>query len=227
MKKDLKNASTQQNRISILIEGYVNKNILIWIPKYIVSIIIEFHGIFDTNFESNILINNKLDMMELLYNHLNRNIKLKRIYSGINDGFSSQKYHKICDYMEHKIILIYNEYNVIFGGYTSIILNDAREGIYIKDSNAFLFQIYPNKKIFLPNDIDGSDTIYHRTQAICDFAYDLEICNECNNDKASSSQPWSFKLNKGSDLVGGRTHEISSRVDFLVKDIEAFELQFI
>ena len=87
-----------QERIPILIRGYISNAVNIWIPDSIVDVIFMFHGIFDISFKSDILNDDdKADLMELICNQLNDDIILKRLYSGKNNGFLSKTFHELCD----------------------------------------------------------------------------------------------------------------------------------
>ena len=179
----------EESKLDSLVNGYVYQNMRCIIPKDIIKIIIHFHGIYNINFESNILIENsiKKDFIAMLCKQLNVDIKLERIYSGINDGFYSQIFHTQCDNKGEMIYLIKNEHNYIFGGYTSISGYDYGNS---KDPNAFLYVIYPNVKIFpLKDKSKNAFWVYDFyfinfgiTQRM--FSYTYPFTNKSNSDSS-------------------------------------------
>ena len=103
------NKKSKLEIIPLLVNRYVNKNTILSIPNDIISLIIKFHGFYDISFDSNILIKtkNRIKFMELLYDNINKNdIKLKRMFSGKIDGFSSKIFHKKCDNISNTVSLI-------------------------------------------------------------------------------------------------------------------------
>ena len=177
------------------------------------------------DFKSQILNNDgKKEFINILSNKLNKTLTLKRIYSGIKDGFTPNVYHSKTDDISERIILIKNEYDTIFGGYVSKSLNSA-SGKWINDPNAFLFQFKPLRKIFETNTTDGFHAFYVNRSKLIEFSNDLEICGECNNNTRSFAEPMRYKFNKGKELVGGNSND--KKAYFKVKNIEVFSITFI
>ena len=232
----MSNKQTQKDIISMLVRGYVSNNSCIYMPSHIVNIIYGFHGLYNIDFESNILttIFDKILLMTLIVNELPNNcIKLYRLYSGKNDGFKARIFHCNCDYKGPTISIIKNEYNVIFGGYTSIswTMNNRTNN----DKYAFLFQLYPNKKIFKQRNKNGHKSVYHWHENMCSFSgnCDLKISTNCNSNYASYSNPKYYLFKNGTDLVGGPiNHNNNSNNNdsndtiqrFMVNEIEVYQV---
>ena len=216
----------EEGIIESMIKTYIETNTNIHVPDSIINLIFKFHGFFGGTFESNIL-TSSLDKIKLgimvskMVN--NQSIKLDRIYSGIKEDFSSSEFHSKCDNKGPTIILVLNEYNTIFGGYTSLswINNDE----YYSDSNAFLFQLKPNMNIFHQKS-NNNHSICARNTSICVFGDgdDLNISDACNKNKNSYTYPYSFEFNTGYQLVGGND-ESSKLIYFNVVDVEVFQVQ--
>ena len=203
--------------IDALVLAYVHQRSLIWIPDSIVNIIIKFHGYYDISFESNILTqDNKMTLMELICERINCNIQLKRIYSGINDGFLAETFHIKCNNEGPTISVIKNEFDYIFGGHTTRSWTNNTG--YERDSKAFLFQIYPNQKIFNINGFHNQ--IYNNPDRLCGFSDDLRIFNECNINNNSDSELWAYNIESAYNLVGGSIRQKCIR--FRVIDVEVF-----
>ncbi|KAJ5075871.1 pep-cterm sorting domain-containing protein [Anaeramoeba ignava] len=71
--------------------------------------------------------------------------KMKLGYSAKKDGFSSTKWHYVCDDKGKTLILIKTKDNFIFGGFTSVGFVSGVDNRYIYDSEAFIFSLRNNK----------------------------------------------------------------------------------
>ena len=208
-------------------KGYINNNISIYVPKSILELIVMFYGIYDTSFESDILksMEYKMNLMELISEKMNKYLKLERLYSGRIDGFLAEQFHIKCDHKGPTISVILNDYNTIFGGYTEVSwtkIFGCRN-----DVNAFMFQLYPNKKIILQKRSDGFKAVFHRSLYMCGFSgvCDLVIKNKCNEIRNSYAQPSEYEYNHPNELVGGPKDDKILRSRFIVKNIEVFRVQ--
>ena len=224
--KILDNKFMEELKVDLLVNGFVCGII----PKYIIKIIIHFYGSYNIHFESNILMENsiKKDFVEMLCTQLNIDIKLERIYSGINDGFYSQIFHTQCDNKGEMIYLIKNEHNYIFGGYSSILSGNNNNCSHSKDRNAFLYVIHPNVKIFeLQDKNDEYAVLYYRDNLIAfGVGHDLLITDRCNVDFSQEQSTCiefgsSYGLTDASQLVGGYKNHSAH---FVVFDFEAFKI---
>ena len=215
-----------------LIDGYIKENISLWIPNAIANVIILFYGKYNTMFDSDILnYKYKLDFMELISTKLKRNIRLNRIYSGLNNGFTCKDFHLKCRNKGANIVLIKNEYQYIFGGYTSIPWESVQTRRHVKDASAFLFQINPFCKIF--NQIENNNGRHAVRQYKINSEWmlgygngcNLWISNKCNINRDSGSQTGTtYSYPDGPQtLVGGPPID-DDIVYFGVKNMEVFQI---
>ena len=79
---------------------------------------------------------------------------LERVYHASVDGFEAQKFHSTTDSISQRIIIIKNEFDVIFGGYVSKSCNDIPDK-WLDDPTAFLYQFDPESKIFRTKEANG------------------------------------------------------------------------
>ena len=200
----------------------------VWIPNDIIDLIVIFHGIFNTSFESNILSNDamKEELMRLICGELTRNVVINRIYCGSIDGFRSYVFHDKCDDKGQTISLILNEYNTIFGGYASV--SWTKNMGCKNDKNAFLFQLSPNKTIIKQKRKDGFKALFNRAGIMCGFSgwCDMVIKSDCNVSKNSYAWPgdYNFVTQNANELIGGNG-QIKSKIFFKVNEIEVFKLE--
>ena len=211
--------------VDMLVHGYVGNNYDAYVPDSIINIITQFHGIYNINFDSNIIPDNKVLLMEMiLCKELNNNdIQLNRIYSGKMDGFTSKIYHQKVDDKGANITIVKNEFNTIFGGYTSLSWGKGND--FHADKDAFLFQLIPDIKIFRNQNPNGDSSIcYSNEWFLPNFGdSDLRIRSKCNIDRTSSANPRNFNFENGSQLVGGIND--GKEKYFKVIDIEIFTVQ--
>lgn len=61
------------------------------------------------------------------------------LYRASLDGFESQKFHNKCDGVENTLTIIQDNFNNVFGGYTSA--RWTSDSSYLADSTAFIFSL--------------------------------------------------------------------------------------
>ena len=95
-----------------------------------------------------------------LENMLSNCVNGSILYRATRDGFEASKFHATCDGKENTVTIIKNNFNYVFGGYTSA--KWASEGKWISDAQAFIFSLrrngVSNNNKFLP--INSSYAIY-------------------------------------------------------------------
>jgi hypothetical protein len=64
------------------------------------------------------------------------------LYRATRDGFASSVFHSKCNGKENTVVIIKNNFNYVFGGYTSAKWGNDRS--YGSDSNAFIFTLRRN-----------------------------------------------------------------------------------
>ena len=219
---------------TLLIFGYIKENIILYIPEAIIHIIIQFFGDYDISFKSDILGTNddKFQFIEMLSNQLNKNTplinetksyKLERIYSSKNNGLTAHKFHELCDNKGPTISLIINHDDSIFGGYTSISWksNNRSSSLCYPDSNAFLYQLKPNIKIFELKNKDHTKAVRHNKSFLIGFGSgcDLIIKESPNKNFARGG---AFNFEYGTQLVGGKFTRDKTKL-FGVVNMETFK----
>ena len=223
--------------VSILVGGYIDENSLSWVPNEILNLVILFYGVYDTNFDSNIIGQSKMEFMDLICTQLNERIKLERLYSGLTHGFNTKSFHENCDNKGATIVLIKNSNEYIFGGYTSQSWKSQKT--LITDRDAFLFQIYPNIKIFeQKEDNNGEYAVHHycdhsdgtrRSEWVLGFGVGCNfwISNNCNTNHFSGAYNGTiYNYGKSTNLVGGVPQNGHDRGlnFFYVQDMEVFKV---
>ena len=207
----------------MLVYGYVKARIDVYIPESISGIILLFYGDYDISFETNIECN-KLELIKMICEQLNKNIKLKRIYSNTINDAHWKTFHKLCDNQGPTLTLIKNNLDYIFGGYTSVDFKTSIESWnYEKDSRAFLFKLYPDLKIYPIKSNDIHHAIYsQRTGFIVAFGTgkDLWVYSGLNCKLTGYSSPKTYQLNDGCQMVGGT----AKYQTFDVVNIEVFKV---
>ena len=161
---------------------------------------------------------NRAILHKILNKQLNKTrVQLRRLYSGKNNGFKAKTFHQFCDNAGPTVSLIQNEFNYIFGGYTSISWKSPPNRQRSSDKSAFLFSILPELKIFPLKYKDDKDAIYISSNFMCAFgkSRDIAIYDECNttNDNYAA---------KGSYL--DNPNELTGKSQFRVYNIEVFQL---
>ena len=120
-------------------------------------------------------------LLQLLKTKLNKsNIKLNKLYSGKKDGFTAQSFHRLCDNKGATVTWIKNNHNYIFGAYTSISFK-SDDNSY-KDSNSFLFTLYPYTKVYGLLSTDRTLAVYFSSTCLMMYGwknrkFDLMIGN--------------------------------------------------
>ena len=229
---DRKNAATVgeiREYIGLLVAGYVSSNTFSWIPVSVIGVIVEFHGIYDVFFESNILDNNavpcdRILLLELVSNQLNRVVKLERIYSGINDGFFADAFHKNCDEKGPTLVLIWNEFNAVFGGYTGANWSTPETWTTKYDKTAFLYQVYPEQNVYEQRRSDGYDAIFMTPDYMCAFSGQCDLIIKDEPDKNRDSYAWAkhYKFNAAKELIGSQ--QDGKQVYFKINEIEVYKV---
>ena len=207
-----------------LVYGYIRINIDKWITDSIIDIIISFHGIYNTLFDTDILSeNDKYNLMEILCKQLNNiQTKLNRIYKGKPNA---KKFHELCDNNGSTVTIIKNDFNTVFGGYTSISwTSPARRTETHSDPDAFLFQLHPNIKIFSLHEKDDNKAVRHNASYLIGFGSGSDLLvKHTNTGRGTFAGAASYTMKKPSDLVGGSSKS-EFRVWFKVENMETFQV---
>ena len=93
------------------------------------------------------LILNKQEINSI-HEMINFSNNIKILYRASTDGYESLDFHNHCDGIENTITIIKDNFNNVFGGYTSAKWKS--DGTYISDLNSFIFKLR-NKGISCKN----------------------------------------------------------------------------
>ena len=63
------------------------------------------------------------------------------IYQAKKDGFSGKIFHALCNDKGPTVTLIKNEYNYVFGGFTSLSWSSPEQSEWKRDKSAFVFSL--------------------------------------------------------------------------------------
>jgi len=179
------------------------------------------------NVDSNILKESKRE--NELIEKINEWIKIKRmelIYRGTRDGSSCNDFHNKCDNKGESIILIKNDKDNIFGGYTSYPW--GKDNKYHSALDSFLFtltNIYNINPTKFPSKNDQKEVYHHSSYGpLFGGGHDLGIYNNFLNKGGWSDFPYSYEdiLGKGRSIFTGKDNNNDNK--FKIKEIEVFKV---
>ena len=223
--------------ISIITEfiviGYArnisNKNFII---NIIIDMISQFYG----NTSLSNIIHDKLwyPFIEMISNQLNtNNMKLNKIFEAKMDGFTTSSFHKKCDNKGATLCIIQNEYDYIFGGYTSKSWKSRKTGSGVHDDNAFIYGIQPQLFISelnpMGNPNNSSYSVYHAammgpTFGIYSPGFDFSLRNDSDKNRASYSNTYRY-IWDNSKPIAGDGQQFNCAVSFSVINYEVFVVE--
>ena len=144
------------------------------------------------------------------------------LYRGSRDGFTAQSFHLRCDGRPHTICVIKDDQNNVFGGYTDVPWTSSG-GSWKHSDVSFLFQLSSegqrNVTKFTLNGINNDYAVWHNSNFLCVFGFDIVIHDNCNSNQNSYCNIGHTYLNNGTPhiLTGGRQY-------FQVAEIEVYQL---
>jgi len=152
--------------------------------------------------------------------------KMELIYRGTKDGTSSNKFHIKCDNKGETIVLIKNDKDNIFGGYTSYPWGKGDKYYSAPDSFLFtltnIFNINPTK---FPSKNDQKEVCHYSDRGPA-FGYgvDLGTYNDFLNNGGYSYFPSTYEdiLGKGRSIFTGKDNRNDGK--FEIKEIEVFKV---
>ena len=151
---------------------------------------------------------------------------MELIYRGTRDGSSSNDFHNKCDNKGESIILIKNDKDNIFGGYTSYPW--GKDGNFHSSPDSFLFtltNIYNINPTKFPSKNDQYEVVHRSDRGPCfGGSYDLGINNDFLNSGGWSGFPYTYEdiLGKGKCIFTGNDNKNNS--SFKIKEIEVFKI---
>jgi len=183
------------------------------------------NGISEFNMANLVTIDSKIlksmDQASMLKKWIsNGSVKFKLLYRGSRDGYTSTAFHKKCDKAKPTITLVHNDQNKIFGGFTDQDWTITSN--YKQTDNAFLFSISEREKYPLKagGNVYGS---YAYSNYLPTFGggHDLHLCENCNTSNASYAN-----FNYSYDSHGKSREQLTGAYNFLVKELEVFQVDF-
>ena len=112
------------------------------------------------------------------------------LYRATRDGFTAKEFHDRCDDIPNTVVVIRNNLNFVFGGFTSTYYRWNSDGYYEEDPEAFIFSLRRNGAITnYKLRIESSDyAIYGDSSYGPTFGggHDIYICDQSN------IYPWSY-----------------------------------
>lgn len=148
---------------------------------------------------------------------------------GTEDGFTADKFHKLCDRKGPTltVIKVENDYlhDSIFGGYTTLSWESPMLPVDLPDPKAFLFSlnhetIHSVKKSY--------SAVTHRKDSLAIFGagYDISLSNNCNQNTNSRSYFGCYYELPETMEVGteeAKTY-LAGLFNFNVKELEVFQI---
>eukprot|EP00347_Sterkiella_histriomuscorum_P005466 403356509 len=105
------------------------------------------------------------------------------LFCGSNDGFSSYKFHELCDNQGPTVTFILSEYGLVFGGYASIPWTSPN-GQWYSDSSAFVFSL--SKRSIHKQYRIKHQAVWHHKDYMCAFGFDdIGIRDNCDSNSGS------------------------------------------
>eukprot|EP01084_Bolivina_argentea_P301547 520263_1 len=217
---------TIPHRLLLLVSGFIRmriyeKNIPLRVPDSIQEFCshfvwkLEIDSICLTKKEKGSFLRNISQKFSNLY------VNFQLLYRASKDGFDSYIFRQECAGQGATITLILNQYNHIFGGYTSKSYTNGANVEYIKDENAFLFVIR-SPKLKQPKMIKlkkgGSSTAIFNNYSFGPYFGGGDIIVQKNKGFCS---PHSFQIYDKKEFCGSRLGSFS------IDDYEVFAVQFV
>ena len=207
-----------------IVYGYVKNNYDGLCPKEIIEVIYSFYLIV---IESKILSRDEeFSLFNLLTNEFQKSDKkimnISLLFRASEHDFSADMFHQFCDDKGPTLVIVQNDRDYIFGGFTNC--SWKRDRSKRKNKNDLLFTLRPNAKLFGINedsnftDIVGTIWRYPFWGPLFGDGHDFWICNKCNETKNSGCRAHTFNITE-KEFCG---YEIGN--DFIVKDYEVFSI---
>ncbi|ETO05110.1 hypothetical protein RFI_32286 [Reticulomyxa filosa] len=161
--------------------GDEKEHLLEWNTRYTLRMRLSFgQGLGFTHFSNDITFNTSIEdefMSTILTNKETKLIlsflpkgdksKLILLYRGSRDGFDAMNFHQACDNKGKTLIILLDEFNHVFGGFTNAEWNSSRCIAYARDDGAFVYSLRNRHHMPQKWNVDPDQS-------------DYAICNYCN-----------------------------------------------
>jgi len=144
------------------------------------------------------------------------------LYRASQHGFDAVSFHKYCDNKGPTIVIIKNEIDYIFGGFTNVSWTSPQSGTLAEDENAFLFNIHPFNKKYKLKPSNKQCAVCHNSKYGPTFGsgHDLYICSNCDHIKSSCAySKYTY------DIPPNELSGTQSPACFIVKNYEVYLIQ--
>mmetsp|Transcript_27291 Transcript_27291/g.33290 ORF Transcript_27291/g.33290 Transcript_27291/m.33290 type:complete len:259 (-) Transcript_27291:52-828(-) len=208
--------------------GYTRNNIYIT-PNNIVCIICKYFGkislsnIINDMYEWN-------NFVSTISNELKCNtMKLTKLYEAKIDGYEPKIFHDKCDNKGATLCIVKNNYDYIFGGYTSKSWESQKYGKWGNDTKAFIYGIKPKLYIAKLIKTEADFAVYYHQNYTIDFGRYGDVALSYINKNRKLGAGWkpnkpTFNYNNNNDLVCYNQPECSTAL-FEITNYEVFAVQ--
>ncbi|TNV77877.1 hypothetical protein FGO68_gene11697 [Halteria grandinella] len=172
-------------------------------------------------------------LIELIKGKLGRRFKMQLLMRGSEDGFTADKFHRLCDQKGPTLTVIQTLGSMIdpvrtFGGYTSLSWKSPQYPQDLPDPDAFLFSLdhkslHPVKQTY--------NAVTHRKDYLAIFGqgYDVSMAGRCNENNISKSY-FGCCYEMPELMVAGSEEAkcyMAGTYNYKVKDFEVFQIIYL
>lgn len=158
---------------------------------------------------------------------MQKNIKkIQKLYQATVDGDSSKKFHEKCDNIRNTLVIIKDDANRRYGGFTTETWNDYDgKTNYKKDLNAFIFSI-DTKNFYDVVDYEHAILCANNFGPTFGGGHEIHVSNKCTQNNFSYGRTdkkyYDFKGDKNKEgILDNRNGE-----GHYIKDYEVFSVSF-
>ena len=207
-----------------VVHGYIKGNYDGLFPKEIIDVVFGFYLIM---FESKILSESEevslfFSLKEKFKKGQERIMDIALLYRASEHEYSASAFHKLCNNKGPTLVIVQNDIDYIFGGFTNCEWkSDMSKDINKKD---FLLSVKPKVKLYGMNEAKMTSitrTIwrYPGWGPLFGDGHDLWIATECNKRKNNGCNTATF------DIVSKEFCGYGDNHTFLVQDYEVFSIK--
>eukprot|EP00347_Sterkiella_histriomuscorum_P007479 403348761 len=154
-------------------------------------------------------------------------IEYNLLFRGSEDGFTNLDFRKKCCFAPNIIIFVLSEFDQVFGGFVSEIIQQKNG--YIQDQGAFLFQLTKRQLMFQNGSYDSA--VQCNNDSIIGFGggYDLQIsskCDQCNSSFSNLGNYYCLPEGLYSKTIQAQQY-LAGQYNFKVLEIEVYQAKFI
>ena len=140
---------------------------------------------------------------------------MKLLYKATVHGFKASDFHGKCDNKAPTLVIIKNDQNQVFGGFTK---QNWNHGGWKQDAEAFIFSVTARKKYSIkPDQVAYAIRCYSNYGPTFGGGHDIYICDNSNTSNSSNSYA-------GHTYNNVTYQELTGTKNFKCLEIEVFEL---